>query len=777
LEPTSTHLTWDPIWPWPWAVAVAVALPFAVWFIARSLPRQSDEPVPSRMALIVRTLAALALSWLILRPSLTTTTKDENRVQIVVAVDSSRSMNVGDGAAGRTRWDRAASDLVEPSSLWSQLAEKVELQRWEFDQETRPLSPDRTSGTGNQTAIGELLDRLEQASRETRIAAVLLLSDGAQRTLPPLGLDPLTAARRLAEAQVPVYSIGYGSPTAVGGSFDAAVTELRLDPVVFEKKLVPVDVQLRTTGLAGRTVQVRLLQEDRTGKRLGESGELKPVPAGTNSQPMRQVTISDQQSTLPVALSFLPTTPGEVKVAVEVVPLDGELLTRNNRLETILTVRQGGLRVAYFDRGRAEQKFLRMVNGADNIQLDDFTLRVGPNAGRVSIPIELFQKDQYNVFIIGDLPVDVFPEAVLKALSARLEEGQGLLMTGGLQSFSAGGYQGSPLEEWLPVKLDPPGQPLGSGQLTDRIAMRPTATGRQRFVMQLASGGDTADQWLRLPPLKGATRLIPKNELVETWAEAPSGEALLLASEVGRARVAAFAGDTTFQWPLAGFATEHQRFWRQLILWLARKDTDTSQPVWVRVEPRNFPPGSTVSIDLGARMKADAPAGPVDFTVQVTGPDGVASSVTPQLAPPLSSTSANSTAGSSTSDSATSVVASAEFAGTLQPGDYWVRVSARQNGQALGFDTSTRFIIDPKDLELDRPEPDPDLLRRISDATGGQWLPPEDLPKLLERLVAMKFDDLERIQVFPLWDHSLVLLIFVGLMTAEWVLRKRAGLV
>ena len=43
----------------------------------------------------------------------------------------------------------------------------------------------------------------------------------------------------------------------------------------------------------------------------------------------------------------------------------------------------------------------------------------------------------------------------------------------------------------------------------------------------------------------------------------------------------------------------------------------------------------------------------------------------------------------------------AEFANTTAPGDYWVSVSARTNGQSIGFDAYTRFIVDARDLELD----------------------------------------------------------------------------
>src|SRR5690606_23816847 len=86
---------------------------------------------------------------------------------------------------------------------------------------------------------------------------------------------------------------------------------------------------------------------------------------------VKQIDVTQPSEVIPVELSYLPDRPGEFKIALEVVPLESELKPGNNRLETIITVRQGGIRIAYFDRAtRPEQKFLRDVNRSDKIQLD-----------------------------------------------------------------------------------------------------------------------------------------------------------------------------------------------------------------------------------------------------------------------------------------------------------------------------------------------------------------------------------------------------------------------
>jgi hypothetical protein len=343
-----------------------------------------------------------------------------------------------------------------------------------------------------------------------------------------------------------------------------------------------------------------------------------------------------------------------------------------------------------------------------------------------------------------------------------LEEGASLLMIGGIQNFSVGGYATSPIADWLPVKLDPSearpaGKPNAASQLMTPQKMMPTDRGMREYVMQLGPGDKNRSIWQDLPPLRGATRLKARDEqLMEPWAATPDGTPLLFASTIGRARVAAFAGDTTYLWWTVGNKAElHQRFWRQLILWLARKEADTDQPVWVKVAPRTFAPGSTVSMSFGARGVDGLPLEDAEFKVEVTQPDGQKSTVTPRKG-----------AGEHT----------AEFVKSALPGDYWVRVSAKRNGQVFDFDAHTRFIVDARDLELDYPSADYEFLKQLSSMTGGISLKPEEVDGLLERLKDSN-TALTRFQTVTLWDNWIFLVVFVSLVSLEWFMRKKRGLV
>ena len=58
-------------------------------------------------------------------------------------------------------------------------------------------------------------------------------------------------------------------------------------------------------------------------------------------------------------------------------------------------------------------------------------------------------------------------------------------------------------------------------------------------------------------------------------AESDQKQPLLISQMSGDGRVLAFAGDSTWHWWMRGFDAAHKRFWRQIILWLAKKDEAT----------------------------------------------------------------------------------------------------------------------------------------------------------------------------------------------------------
>ncbi|MCH7793340.1 MAG: hypothetical protein IID31_13800, partial [Planctomycetes bacterium] len=109
--------------------------------------------------------------------------------------------------------------------------------------------------------------------------------------------------------------------------------------------------------------------------------------------------------------------------------------------------------------------------------------------------------------------------------------------------------------------------------------------------MRLGSQATNREIWQSLPPLEGANRFDKLAPLAQVLAETPDGAPLLVAIDGGQLRTLAFAGDTTYLWRMHGKADEHTQFWRQVALWLARKEEATEGRVWVRLDRRRFAAG------------------------------------------------------------------------------------------------------------------------------------------------------------------------------------------
>lgn len=756
-----------PAWHWGLVVAVLVAVVgLIVWTYPRRL--RSVSAGTGRLLLLLRLAVVAVLAFTMLRPSLQVIEPDSRPRVFAVVMDRTRSMEVPDAAGGKTR--RAA--LVETVGAFraqlEEIGENTEVRFFDFDRELVPLDLERDQAPssetqGDQTAMGTVLEKVLEEARNQQISGVILMGDGAQRAVSPFDLDPRRVARMLGDQGLRVFTVPFGASGAGDNSLDVSVDDLLVDRVVFENKAVIVRARVRLVGAAGRDVRVRLLVEDRAGKTIGQSGLMVQPPATGRTSPIRRMSTTQDEDVRQVELSFVPTRPGEFKIAVEVEPLDGEVRQANNRRRSLISVRRGGIRVAYIDRPRPELRSVQLLRASEKIQLESHIVRPGRRVGRARLDAELFAPGRHDIYILGDVPASVLGREQLSRLAARIRDGAGLLMLGGFQAFGAGGYSATPLAELMPVAMNA-AEVQGDGPIeTDLHLMKdirviPTDSGLAHYIMRIADSGEVnRARWEALPPLEKANRLRPKNEFVDVLARDPDGNALLVATDIGTGRLIAFAGDSTFFWFQFGHREVHQRFWQQMIFWLARKEDDTDQPVWVQVEPRTFNAAAEVPVRFGARDDQGKPIDDAQFQVSVLAPGQRKVALRPRR----------------------DVDAfSSQFAETGEAGDYWVEVTASRGGQSVGLPARARFLVNVRDLELDDPAADPGLLEQIAQLSGGARFPPEKFGEAVEQLAAEPAaTGVTQASVIDLWDNWYVLGLFVGLVSLEWFVRKRRGLV
>lgn len=745
-------LQFEPVWSWAFAIGVFIA---AAALMRTAYPRRIQHlPAARQRLLLLCRTAFLALLFLAsLRPALVLERQNESEAVIYIVSDASRSMQTADEPGGATRRESLRSLLQKASPAFTELAEKFEIRRRDFSENTAAVEDFPAGADGPFTAIGKSLETLLEEMGDSLVPAVVLLSDGRQAAPGKLDINPEQVALRLGLRQRPIYAVGFGTAQAGSGSADLAITDPGITRDVFQGNTLPITVRLKTAGAAGQSVTVRVLLENRNGLGDGQSGPLEPVPTTAETRSVVRITPNASAEEHLLMFQIVPEQLGDLKLAVEALPLPGEARQTNNRIETIIRVRRGGIRVALFDVVRSEQKWLRQINDSSRIQLDFHPIRSGAFRAQNRIPERFFQPGSYDAYVLGDVPASSFSPEQLLALAACCKQGAGLMMIGGSENFGAGGYAQSPLSELLPVEL-----PATNSQLTSPQKMLPSRDGLAHFVMQIASADQNRSRWEQLPPLTGANLLAPRNNsLAQVLAASPDGAPLLIGLDTGRNRSLAFAGDTTWQWAMLGFAEDHLRFWRQVIFWLTRKETDDSQAVWIQAEPRDLTPGAPATLTVGARDAQGQPIADADFAIEVTDPAGKLLPLTPRRE---------------------AAASSAEFSETLQPGDYWARVRASRGGEAFGNIGVTRFHVVPNDPERDNPAAEFDVLRRISENSGGQFLTHDEF---LEKVQSWAEEglpglNLKRQERISLWDTPPVLLLLIALLTVEWAIRRKSQL-
>jgi len=711
-----------------------------------------------RVALIaLRAVVIVMVLLAMLRPTLVYTETKKQSATLVLLADQSRSMSVTDTIGNKSRWDALRRAVGDARPALAALAEDFELKAYAFDAQAQPLDvqdgriPLAEKPDGEETAIGAVLEEVLRREAGKRLLAVLLLSDGAQRAYAPRDLPPQTPAGRLKHLGYPLYTIPLGQSRGLGQVKDVAVSELLVNPTVFEKNELAIAGQVRVDGYPGVEVPVEVLFEDAAGQMQLVAGErLQPTAAG---------------QLLPVQLSHAPQQAGEYKLTLRVAPQPGELVTTNNQLSTFVNVLKGGLSVLYLEGTlRQEIKFLRRaLDASPDINVDYWRIDAQRPETRPGEMSQWFAPGKYDVYMLGDLDSSAFQGNELRDLATAVDRGAGLIMLGGFHSFGPGGYASTPLANVLPVRMDrferqKFDEPIRSDvHLPGPLVMRPTELGQFHFALKLAGGREeSAALWAQLPPLDGANRFRDLAPLAQTLAAAGRNRPLLVSHLFGRGRVLAFAGDSTWHWWMRGYETAHKRFWRQIVLWLARKDQSTEGDVWVRLAKRRFAPAQRVEFTAGAQSADGGPVADATFEAAVVLPD--------RTRQPLRLVRQGDQM-------------SGSFRPGRTPGDYSIEVTARQNGMALGS-ARARFLVFEQDLELDNAAADTATLESLAAMTGGKSLAPEQLPKLIEEL-AQRTEHLEVEQQIKEthWDSWPFFLLLVGLLGVEWYLRKRWGLV
>ena len=755
-----TYWTVEPILDsLPLVIVITISLAVLLWFgpTFRNISRTRK-----RRLTLLRAGSLLLMLLAMLRPTCVTTVSLPQKPILAIMADVSRSMKLPAASGQRSRWVAQSEVWGKSEAALDKLAKRLDIRLYGYDGKLQPLK--LTNGkiefpeepTGRFTDIPSNIQEVIQRDLGQPFAGIIVTGDGTQTAIDPK-IDVQEAGRELNRIDCPLFAIGFGLQSSAGQARDVAIDNLPEQYTVFVKNRMIIRASVRVRSYTNKAIPVELVVENSvTGKQ--EIVDRQTVTA----------TEDGQQKT--VRMNYLPPKTGRFKLIVRAPVQPGEIVTKNNQLTAFLTVLEGGLRILYLEgQPRIERNFIRRsLDQSPDMQLDDQWIE---ERLRKSWPINVgdtLKSNEFDIVILGDLDSTALGDANLNDLAKAVENGKGLMMIGGYHSFGPGGYGTTPLAKVLPITIrGTERQDFGTSIRKDMHL-----SGEQRMVpvgrhsiTRLGPDDQNAAIWSRLPTLKGANRFysVKEGTGIQVIAESQAAKPILVTGEYGKGRVLAFAGDSTWRWRLRGFKSQHNRFWRQAILWLVHRDQLNNDEVWVKLEQRRFLPGSRVLFTTGARTGSGDALPEAKLSAELVRPDGKAVKV------PL-------------------VQDGVTFKGIVQQineaGNYTLRVSARHNNQPLGRAVAEFQVID-QDFELANPSADFQMLSRLATLTKqhkGELLAPEQLPTLLQRLYDEPPDvKVEQQSKWRLGDTTLdawtFCILMVTLLGFEWYLRKKWGLV
>jgi len=716
-----------------------LALP-ALLLLAFSIYKRT-EPAVSALVLkalwILRGTTLVFVLLLLIDPVVGLTGKRAALPLLIALVDTSPSMAIT-MEDGSSRLDHVTR-LMETNFFQS----RQKFEAWGFAEAPYRLSLDTLGAViprGRGTDISRALTvSLDQAA-DAEVAGIILFSDGRHN----LGGDPVAAISRIA---VPVFACAAGETEFLR---DVSITPVDSDAPVFVGDSFRLDVELGSTGV----------REERIELSLSEDGvELSRQELVTPRSPSGETSVQG------VSFQVTATTPGPHIYHVTTPVLEGEQARHNNDALAFVRVRQQRIRVHLAAASPSlDYTFLRRALLADSTLLLTDRLAALRSKGE-PLPVQLLPGEA-DVVILVDPDRDLVA-TIGESVAQHVRSGGGLLFVAGPKSAQAL-KAGTSMNDLLPF------DGFSAARFAEtEIRLTVAPAGRTHPVTRVVPGSQPADAdspWRALPPLPGylaGVRLRSHSHLLMSGLPAvartgsvagPTGGVPIIAVRThGPGRVMATASAAFWRLDFTGPGTSEsahtvQRLWRNAVKWLAaagsggRVRASTDRQVYRTGEDVSIV--TEVSDDL-LRPESDAD---VEVVLSRDGQEGEGSTF-------LGAVEAGRYRG--------------RFEG-LGPGEYSYRAEARLPGKLIGSHEG-QFVVVEQTVESLNMRPDFSHLREIARASGGQFLPPgscgdmatflDTSPKLVqeESVIALRGG---------MWPLGLL----ICLLSAEWLLRKRVGM-
>lgn len=625
-----------------------------------------------------------------------------------------------------------------------------------------------SSDASQSTDIAAALRRINGDIPSSELSGVVLLTDGCDHS----DSDVRAAAGFLEGNSVPLNSVLVGSSEPIR---DAEVVALQAPSQMFVGDELNLQAVIRADQFQHESATVRLLE----GDEVIEERDLK-------------ITSDRHRET--INFRHKPEQARIHNYRVELAGIEDDETPENNTATSQVWVTNDRIRVLIVEeRPRWEFRYLRnLFAGRDRsiflqavllqpdrlagvpepITVRASALRAFDDCNANALPATEAEWLKFDVIILGDVAPARLGANGVRVLETFVRDLGGSLVVVSGSNHMPHAYGNTPLRDLLPAKITRQAANVEAGN-----RFRPTAAGLKHVVLQRA-GINTETAWESFPDLSwrhpaseakiGATVLAyAARKNIAADAEQQRQRALMLWHRFGAGKVLQMNFDESWRLRYGIGDRVHHQFWGQIVRWCASDRLSVGTDL-VRMGTDKVMYRVGEAIKVKARL-LDAQRNPVlDGRVRASlmQDDEVIHSV--ELTP----------------DAAKSGLLTAEIRDVKNDGAYRIEL--------VGDDVDRLLALDSSDAESVGMEigirnvatgnealdivADDTVLRQLADWTGGTVATPADAERVLESL-GPESSFSRRRWATPLWNTWPVVLAFLSILSLEWVLRKKAGLV
>jgi len=642
--------------------------------------------------------------------------------KILILIDNSLSMIIKDKNK-QTRFNKVKDTLK--NSTFQYLNKAFNLQHFLFNRKITPTDKENILKINNPD--GDLSD-IGGALLKTTLSGdkysknIILFSDGINNTYHDM--DRITD--QLIKKKIKIFS------------FNLSQDENIKDISIYDID-APMEVNVNTK--INLKVKINCLQYNNISIHLKTyiNGKLYSSKNLNLKKGLNYVTIP---------LTIKKTGINTITVACD--PRSDESISLNNSKTIFLRTIKSKFKVLLiYGHPTFEYKFLKLAMNKDpNIQADTF-VNIKNNLSKIVYIMK------YDLIIIGNIKYEDIPPVLVNNLVSYANKKSGcMLFLGGKDSFQSGNFQNSKFKDIIPVNWSKTG-----GFIKSEFTLALTPSGINSPAMQLVS--DPAmlqDYWNNLPPcnlINIIKKTKPGTEVLATHSKDTS----LIVCAIGtykRSRIGIFTAYPTWKWGFLNIGMGYSEnpfdiFWQQFIRHLVNYNLEKINLFTNKLKyKKNEDIFVTLSLFDNHYRPIQQNKVPAELFVKIRNKYKKINSF--YLYPSSAS-----------------------------KGFYEAMLSSKVYGEHMikagsgKYKVRTYFLIKKPEEELFKLKANKTLLLSLSKKTGGKFLNLDEVLKL-KSLIGKK-NIKRKIKIEKnLWSNWILLILIIGLLSTEWYIRKKNGL-